>query len=221
MNKTIRLLLIDNFDSFTFCLQHLFSLEQDVQIDVFQNNEDIISNVLDRLYDGIILGPGPGSPKDKKKFGICQWILENFKNHQTPILGICLGFQGIFTTFGGSLRTSTAPMHGKISELRIIETSSILRNIPNGSKVMRYHSILADVDSPHSSNIVLLAEVAGNSASAELNGREIMAIRHKSLPIYGLQFHPESFATAYGSQYAKNFVDIARSYDENSATKFL
>lgn len=215
MNKQTRLLLIDNFDSFTFNLQHLFQVEKNVNLEVVRNNEDFLNDVSARTYDGVIIGPGPGSPEDSEYFGNCQWVLDNFDRHQTPILGICLGFQGIYSTFGGSLRISNVPMHGKTSSLKINENGSILEGIPEHAKVMRYHSILADVESISESDLVILAE-SETSDSTDVNGREIMAIRHIDLPIYGLQFHPESFATELGSQYAKNFINLSCSYQETS-----
>jgi anthranilate synthase component 2 len=195
-------------------------MEPGVELDVVRNNDSFLDQIEQKVYDGIIIGPGPGSPEDKEYFGNCQWVLDNFSKHNTPILGICLGFQGIFATFGGALRISNVPMHGKTSNLRIISEGSILNNISNNVKVMRYHSILADVTDLEASDIVLLAEVE-TSASTKANGREVMAIRHKSLPIYGLQFHPESFATDNGSQYAQNFIEIVNYYPENVAKKSL
>lgn len=220
MIKKTKLLLIDNFDSFTFNLQHLFSMEDHVDLVVRRNNDDFLGDVEKGVFDGIIIGPGPGSPEDSKYFGNCQWILENFEKHATPVLGICLGFQGIFSAFGGRLKVSNAPMHGKTSALHIIEAGSILEGIKENSKVMRYHSILADVDIKSTREILFLAE-ANASKSTEINGREVMAIRHKTLPIFGLQFHPESFATEAGSQYANNFVNIVNAYQEEVAKNSL
>ncbi len=198
------LLLIDNYDSFTHNLSHLFASLVDVNVDVVRNDEDIL--YLSEQYDGIIIGPGPGSPSDMAYFGLCADLL---RMTQKPVLGVCLGFQGIALEIGAHLKKATLPMHGKVSPLTINDGSCLLKDVTQRSEVMRYHSLMIDTDKPLPTDMVVTAEVAQGTQS-DANGREIMAIRHATRPLYGVQFHPESFATSSGIIMARNFSALVR-----------
>lgn len=206
-NKSrVQILLIDNYDSFTFNLQHLIAMNSDVVLSVKRNDEDFIKDIENGVYAGVVIGPGPGSPEDENYFGFNKKVILDFGTQGLPILGICLGFQGIYNCFGGSLKVAKLPMHGKVSNLQIASDGLILKNIPNGTKIMRYHSILADLDKEIPESLNLIAYTSPNE-SQKLNGNELMAIEHREHPIYGLQFHPESFATEYGDQVIVNFIN--------------
>jgi anthranilate synthase component 2 len=200
------ILLIDNYDSFTFNLQHLIAMNADVTLSVKRNNENFIKDIESGMYSGVVIGPGPGSSENDDYFGFNKKVILDFGTQGLPILGICLGFQGIYNCFGGSLKIAKLPMHGKISELNISNNGLILKGVPNRAKIMRYHSILADLDQRIPEELNLTAYTHA-SMSQEINGTELMAIEHREHPIYGLQFHPESFATEYSKQIIINFLN--------------
>ncbi|MCI5149829.1 MAG: aminodeoxychorismate/anthranilate synthase component II, partial [Candidatus Electrothrix sp. MAN1_4] len=200
----MHLLLIDNFDSFTYNLQHLIAMNSDVILTVKRNNDAFLKEIEQGIYSGVIIGPGPGSPDDDDYFGFNRKVILEYGTRGLPVLGICLGFQGIYSCFGGTLKVSKLPIHGKVSTLQIVHNGTILNNIPNHIQVMRYHSIMADLDKEKPDCLKLNAYTF-NSPSQVINGRELMAIEHREYPIYGLQFHPESFATEFGKLMTDNF----------------
>ncbi len=202
-----RLLLIDNYDSFVFNLKALCESLEGVHITVMRNDDPFIELINQNQFDGLIISPGPGSPDDVHYFGQCmRAIKEIAPARRLPIFGVCLGFQGIAHAFGCTLRRAPLPMHGKVSALRINEPGIVLRGVTDGSRVMRYHSLMIDMAKPFSDELRITAEVAPGEKSILKNGREVMAIEHVSLPIYGVQFHPESFATESGREMIENFV---------------
>lgn len=204
----IRLLIIDNYDSFTYNLVHLFGRLPEVSVHVARNDGDFIPKLAEGSYDGVVISPGPGNPTDKEYFGKNMEVIERFGRGGLPILGICLGFQGIAAAFGAHLKEAPLPQHGKTSELKILQKSPLLKNIPDGANVMRYHSLMIDMDKPFPDSLQILAETAPDALTVRKNGREIMGLQHKDLPIFGLQFHPESYATELGGIIAGNFIDI-------------
>jgi len=163
----------------------------------------------------VIIGPGPGSPEDDAYFGFCKHIINEHGRNGLPIFGICLGFQGLFALFGGQLCPAKLPVHGKVSRLNLTSAginSPLLAQIETDTNVMRYHSIMADLTKPVPDCFELLAfaEPLDLNAKPSPNGQELMAIAHKHLPLFGVQFHPESFATDCGVDLARNFVEICR-----------
>ncbi len=202
------ILLIDNYDSFTFNLEHLIEETEQVKLTVKRNDEDFLSDLKKDLYDGVVIGPGPGSPEDKNYFGHNNTVILEYGTKGLPILGVCLGFQGIYQAFGGSLKVATLPMHGKTSLLDIKEEGTILKNISNQIKVMRYHSIITDLGEPIPDCFLLNAYTSSPQESIDVNGKELMSIEHKQYPIFGVQFHPESFATEFGKKMIENFLDV-------------
>ncbi len=188
----MKLLLIDNFDSFVYNIyQSLAGLGHDVA--VIRNNE--IKEDAAKSYDVIIISPGPGNPESSRDFGACREIILQAGN-RIPILGICLGHQGITSAFGGKIIRAKKPMHGKTSEIRH-SGIGIFAGMKNPLRVMRYHSLVAD-----KATFPDCLEVLATSN----DDNEIMALKHKSLPIYGVQFHPESIMTEEGNKLLENFL---------------
>jgi anthranilate synthase component 2 len=205
-----RLLIIDNYDSFTYNLEHLFGALPDVSVQVVRNNDDFIPMLEQGAYDGVIISPGPGTPLDEDYFGRNTEVINRFGREGLPILGICLGFQGIAAVFGASLKEAPLPQHGKTSKLKIIKENPVITGVPDLIDVMRYHSLMINTDQSIPDELDLFAETDPDAPSVEKNGREIMGIAHTKYPIYGLQFHPESYATELGAVIAENFVNIVK-----------
>lgn len=185
----MKVLLIDNYDSFTYMLADYF-LSENIKVDVIRNdkieiNEDLLSD-----YVGVILSPGPGIPKSA---GNLMCILDFFIKTNKPILGICLGHQAIGEYFGSPLVKANYPMHGKTSFISH-KAEGIFEHLPEKFKVMRYHSLILE-------NCELPLKVI-----ASTDDFEIMAIKHIDNPIYGLQFHPESEMSEFGHQIIKNWI---------------
>lgn len=189
------ILLIDNYDSFTFNLyQYLGELGEDIMV---RRNDQITLGEIEELKpDGIVLSPGPGRPENA---GVCVDVVKEF--HSTvPILGICLGHQAIGYAFGAEIKKADRVMHGKISKITHTETE-IFAGLTGSLETMRYHSLVIDKDSLPEN-----FEVTGTSNDDE----EIMAMKHKEYPVYGLQFHPESIGTDTGKKMLKNFTEEIR-----------
>ena len=211
------ILIIDNYDSFTFNLYQYcgeilneYDLENITEITVKRNDELTINDVKKLDPKKIIISPGPGSPEDKKYFGICNNIILELGPY-IPILGICLGMQGIVNAYGGKIIHATEPMHGKTSFL-LHDESGIHKNIPQNIEIMRYHSLIVDRKTLPDCFIV-----NGISQDHEVDQKlknlkkitiknDIMAVTHKSYPIYGIQYHPESFGSEGGKEILKNFL---------------
>lgn len=210
--KPVDLLLIDNYDSFTYNLYHLLSALKGVNLTLRRNDENYLEELDAGAYDAVIIGPGPGSPLDESYFGDCLKVITAYGTRGLPILGVCLGFQGIAHAFGATLKKASLPMHGKLSELEILKRDTLFTDVPDYPLVMRYHSLLIDPDAPFPSELIVTAEVKANASSVLSNGRELMAIEHRTYPIYGVQFHPESFATEIGVQIVENFLRLSGKY---------
>ena len=186
------ILLIDNYDSFTYNLyQCLGGLGADIVVK--RNDAITIAEAKGLAPEKIVLSPGPGHPGNAKDFGVCEDILSQMQG--TPILGVCLGHQGIILHFGGRV-VKNRPMHGKTSNVEH-DGKGIFKGIKNPISVMRYHSLVG-VDIPE------CLEVAARST----DDGQVMAVRHKSLPIHGVQFHPESIMTEEGKKMLQNFLEI-------------
>ncbi len=184
------ILLIDNYDSFTFNLyQQIGRMVEDIL--VVRNDKISIEAIIALKPEAIILSPGPGRPEDA---GILVGLIESL-HKVVPILGICLGHQAIALAFGGKVAAAKKIMHGKMSVISH-EGAGIFEDVPIAPEVMRYHSLAVDQES--------LPACLKVTASAE--DGEIMAIRHTEYPVLGLQFHPESIGTAEGSRLIGNFL---------------
>ena len=194
------ILLIDNFDSFTFNLyQYLGELGEEVV--VYRNNQLSMEQIRDLNPKAIILSPGPGRPEDA---GICIKLIQTF--HKTiPLLGICLGHQAIGAAFGSEVRRAHHIKHGKTSFITH-QGNEVFANLSTPLEVMRYHSLTLE-----ESNLSEELECIAHSN----DDNEIMAIKHKKYPVYGLQFHPESIGTPDGKQMLKNFLIEIEGMREN------
>ena len=188
------LLLLDNYDSFTWNVYHFLKSFQ-VKVQVVRNNKIKASdNNKFEKYKGIVFSPGPGKPENA---GEMMNIISNYKD-KIPMLGICLGHQAIGASFGAKIVKMKKVMHGKTDNITILKNSNIIKNIPNNLIATRYHSL-------EISNKYLPKEI---EVLAENKEKSIMAIKVKNKKIYGLQFHPESIATSNGELFFKNFIKI-------------
>ena len=187
------LLLIDNYDSFTYNLVHFLG-ELGTETLVRRNDALTAKDALALRPDGIVLSPGPCDPD---KAGICLELIAEAAG-KLPILGVCLGHQAIGQAFGGTIARAPEIMHGKLSDVRHNNTG-VMAGLPNPLRVTRYHSLIVDRNTlPDCLEI-----------NAETESGLIMSLRHKTLPIHGVQFHPESIRTEHGHKLLKNFLDIA------------
>ncbi len=187
------ILLIDNYDSFTYNLVQMFGgLNPDIR--VIRNDEMTAEELRELSPSHIILSPGPGYPKDA---GVCEDVVKKLSG-TIPILGVCLGHQGICEVFGAEITHARTLMHGKQSLLAIDVSDPIFHGLPKQILAARYHSLIAAKDSLPPYLTVIGTDDMG----------EIMAVKHKEYPLYGLQFHPESILTPDGMTILKNFLSI-------------
>ena len=186
------ILLIDNYDSFTYNLyQYIGIFNSDI---IVARNDKITSDEIRALQpERIVLSPGSKSPKEA---GICMKVVKEFDD-EIPILGICLGHQCIGEAFGGVVSYAKKLFHGKQSEISH-DGTGIFRGIPSPIKVARYHSLAIQKDT--------LPECL--AVTAETTDGEIMSVRHKTYPVFGLQFHPESIYTEHGKRMIENFINL-------------
>ena len=186
----MKILLIDNYDSFTFNLYHYLSSLK-TKVDVIRNDKITSKEILKNKYDKIVISPGPGNPNQS---GNCLDIL-NTLYKEIPFLGVCLGHQTIGQAFGGKIIHAKTIMHGKTSLIHHTN-EGVFKGISNPFTATRYHSLVIEKESiPDCFDITAWTE-----------DQEIMGIQHKSLPIEGVQFHPESILTEYGHDLLSNFV---------------
>ena len=203
-NKETKLILIiDNYDSFTYNLVQYVGALTDVA--VVKNDDDSLENMAEKA-DALIFSPGPGWPADAGKM---ETLIQQFSG-QKPILGICLGFQAIVEVFGGKLRLAHQVMHGKNSQVRQTSGNLLFNHLPSKFLVMRYHSIVMD-------EAVALPDFAITAVATD--DGEIMAIENEKEQIYGLQFHPESIGTLDGMTMIENFVNQVNENKESSNEK--
>ena len=188
------ILLIDNYDSFVYNLYQFISVE-DLDVRLVRNDRITPEEVLDMKPDAIVISPGPGKPSDA---GVCIELIRQLKG-RIPILGVCLGHQAIGEAFGATVTYASRLMHGKTSLLTDVADDIIFKGIKKPAQVARYHSL-----SVQESTLPEELEVTARSDDGE-----IMAMRHREYPIYGLQFHPESVMTPEGSAMIRNFLEAA------------
>lgn len=188
-------LLIDNYDSFSYNLVQLIGELTDGNIKVVRNDEIIIDEIRKLNPESIILSPGPGKPEDA---GICEDVVRQLKD-EYPILGVCLGHQSICEVFGAKVTYAKQLMHGKQSEMTILKEDPIFEGLGESFKGARYHSLSADRNTiPDELEVIAIDGKDG----------EVMAVKHKEYPIYGLQFHPESVLTPEGKKLVNNFLKL-------------
>jgi anthranilate synthase component 2 len=169
--------------------------ELGVDCDVIRNDKITLEQIKKSNYDAIIISPGPGTPADRKYFGICSDVIKDL-GPTTPILGVCLGHQGIIQAFGGKVTNAGCVRHGKTSPVEHTG-SELFRDVKNPFRATRYHSLVGDK--------TIIPETLEVTATASDDG-EVMAIRHKEYLIEGVQFHPESIMTEDGKKILSNFI---------------
>ncbi|HYE49283.1 MAG TPA: aminodeoxychorismate/anthranilate synthase component II [Azospirillaceae bacterium] len=189
------LLLIDNYDSFTYNLVHYLG-ELGADVRVVRNDALTAAEALAMQPEGIVLSPGPCDPD---KAGICLETIRLAAAARLPLMGVCLGHQAIGQAFGGRVVRAPVPMHGKVSQVRH-DGRGLMRGLPSPFAATRYHSLIVERES-------LPAEL---EVTAELEDGMIMALAHRTLPIHGVQFHPESIASENGHRILGNFLEVAR-----------
>lgn len=186
-------LLIDNYDSFTYNLVHYLG-ELGAEVAVRRNDVMSVDDALAMKPQGIVISPGPCDPD---RAGICLDLIARAAP-RIPILGVCLGHQAIGQAFGGRVVRAPTPMHGKVSAIHHKGTS-VLRGLPNPFHATRYHSLIVE-----RSTLPECLEV-----TAETKDGLIMGLAHRSFPVHGVQFHPESIATEHGHDMLRNFLELA------------
>ncbi len=191
------ILLVDNYDSFSFNLVQVMGelVAGREELKVIRNDELTVSEIIALEPSHIVLSPGPGKPADA---GVCEALIREVLEHPIPLLGVCLGHQAICETLGGKITYAPQLMHGKQSLVKVDDTSVIFKGLPKELQVARYHSLVADKN--------MIPDTLDITATDEKG--EIMAVQHKTLPIYGVQFHPESIMTPQGKEMIRNFVTI-------------
>ena len=187
-----KIILIDNYDSFTFNLYHYLSSLK-VFVDVIRNDKITPNEILKRRYNKIVISPGPGNPNQS---GNCLKIVKSLYK-KIPILGVCLGHQIIGQVFGSKIIQARRLMHGKTSKITT-KKNGILKNLPKTFEATRYHSLIIDKKSL-SSDLEITAETKDGL---------IMGVQHKKYDVHGVQFHPESIKTKLGMKILKNFIRI-------------
>ena len=184
-----RILVIDNYDSFVFnIVQYLAQLGAEVTV---KRNDEVTPEYADD-FDGVLLSPGPGTPQDA---GISMALVDYCKEKSIPLFGVCLGHQAIAEAFGATVSRAPELLHGKTSKI-FHQGESVVSSLPQGFQATRYHSLAVEVDT-----VPEVLEVTGSTDSGV-----IMSLRHKTLPIEGVQFHPESVLTEHGHKMLANFL---------------
>ena len=190
------IVMIDNYDSFTYNLVQYFG-ELGAEVAVHRNDQITVDEVAALKPSHIILSPGPCTPNEA---GICLDLIDRLKG-QFPILGVCLGHQSIGQAFGGVVKRAREVMHGKVSPIHHTDTG-VFRGLPSPYTATRYHSLIVE-----GATLPKELEVTAWTQKADGSRDEIMGLRHKTLPIEGVQFHPESILTEHGHQLLKNFLE--------------
>jgi para-aminobenzoate synthetase component 2 len=200
----MNLLVVDNFDSFTYMLVDYLQ-QAGANCRVVRNNESL-RNLADPSVDAVVLSPGPGTPRQA---GRLMDVIAHY-HQRVPMLGICLGHQALGAYFGATLTQAERPMHGKVSTIRVLTDDLLWAGLPPTIDVTRYHSlVLADLPR----QLVNLAVT---------DQQEVMALRHQRLPVWGVQFHPEAALTQYGLRVIENWIDFVMfSHNKNDSAAFL
>jgi anthranilate synthase component II len=195
----MKILIIDNYDSFVYNIAQIMGFLNTIPF-VERNNKLCLKDIVKMDPDAIIISPGPGHPKYKKDFGICNNVITQL-GPTFPILGICLGHQGIVHAYGGKVKQALKIKHGKTSMVKYYHNTVLFENVQNPFTATRYHSLIADKDSlPNCLKIT----------SKSVDDSEIMGIKHEKYLIEGIQFHPESILTGEGKKILSNFINMIK-----------
>ena len=197
------LLLIDNYDSFTYNLVHFLG-DLGAACDVRRNDQITVDAAMALKPDAIVLSPGPCTPNEA---GICMDLIRAAAKAQVPLFGVCLGHQAIGQVFGGKVIRAPSPMHGKLSTVDH-EGRGVFEEVPNHFQATRYHSLIVERES-FPADLEVVAQT----------GDIVMGLRHKTLPIHGVQFHPESIASEHGHKILENFLKIAGEHPSQQKKK--
>jgi anthranilate synthase component 2 len=197
----MKVALVDNYDSFTWNLVHYLGA-LGAEVEVHRNDAITVAALAKKKPDAIVISPGPCTPKEA---GISLALIKELGG-KTPILGVCLGHQAIGAAYGGDVVRAPAPVHGKLSQINH-SGQGVLRGINGPFAATRYHSLVVKRDT-------MPAEL---SVTAETDDGLVMAVSHKTHPVHGVQFHPESIASEHGHTILKNFLDLAASFNARRA----
>lgn len=191
----MRLLMIDNYDSFTYNLVQYLG-ELGAEVDVVRNDDATVEALLARAGDGLVISPGPGTPDDA---GVSMAAIKAFADAGFPVFGVCLGLQSIGQAYGGNIVRARSIMHGKVSTVAH-DGKGVFEGLPQNFDATRYHSLVIE-----ESSLPSVLEI-----TARTEDDEIMGVRHRTLPVEGVQFHPESIMTGEGKRLLGNFVARCR-----------
>jgi len=192
----MKILIVDNYDSFTYNLYQLVGSVTGVAPVVVRNDQLTWSQLLELAPDRIILSPGPGHPDNPRDFGICRQIL---LKSNVPVLGVCLGLQGLASAFGGKITHAPEPLHGRLTAIHH-DGQGLFAGIPQDFQAVRYHSLMVARPVPEPLQVTAWTE-----------DKLVMGLAHRERPLFGVQFHPESVSTEYGEQLLRNFLTTVRS----------
>lgn len=195
------IILIDNYDSFTFNLVHYLG-EIGADVHVHRNDQISVADVTGAAPDAIVISPGPCTPNEA---GICLDLIKTVAG-RIPLLGVCLGHQSIGQVFGGKVVRAPQPVHGKMADIRH-NARGLFKGLPSPFKATRYHSLVVERNS-------LPAEL---EVTAELDNGLIMGLQHREHPIFGVQFHPESIQSEHGHQMLRNFLELTEAFSPAGA----
>lgn len=195
--RALRVVIIDNYDSYTYNLYQRIGEMTGVAAEVFRNDRVSLEDVAALEPTHLVISPGPGNPEDPAHFGVCRRLIVELGS-AVPILGVCLGHQGIGAAFGGRIARAPRPMHGKTSAIAH-DGSSLFRGIDRPMRAMRYHSLVVEAESVP----------ACLRVTAWTEDGLVMGLAHVEHPVFGVQFHPESIGTPDGSKLLANFLALA------------
>ncbi|MFC0220675.1 anthranilate synthase component II [Pseudochelatococcus lubricantis] len=195
-----RIVLIDNYDSFTWNLVHLVASAGPTEVDVYRNDAITVEGIRALSPDAVVLSPGPCTPNEA---GICLDVITEL-GREIPLFGVCLGMQAMGQAYGGDVVRAPRPMHGKLSEVRH-DGRGLFRGINGPFQATRYHSLIVD-------SATLPAELTVTAQADDL----IMAVSHRTLPVHGVQFHPESILSEHGATIVRNFLDLAAQWNAHT-----
>jgi para-aminobenzoate synthetase len=190
----LKTLLIDNYDSFTYNLFQLLAEVNGEEPAVVRNDEASWEVLAERGFDNVIISPGPGRPERVEDFGVCA---DAIRHSTLPLLGVCIGHQGIGAAFGAAVIAAPEPMHGRLSAI-LHDDSPLFTGIPREFQAVRYHSLCIEQPLPDE-----LRGIAWTSDGV------LMAVEHRKRPLWGVQFHPESVCTEHGRRLLENFRDLS------------
>jgi para-aminobenzoate synthetase len=193
----MRILLIDNYDSFTYNLFQQIATVVGVEPEVYYNNEISYQRIVNGKYDCVIISPGPGRPDIPRDFGVCKEVIEKFNK---PLLGVCLGHQGLGLYAGCKVVHAPEPYHGRSSAV-YHNNLGVFEGIPQGFNVVRYHSLM--IAEPLTKDLIKTAWTEDGL---------IMGVEHASKPYWGVQYHPESICTEYGDKIISNFFSLSEKF---------